>query len=802
MAGVKGSQPSNLASTNINAADEEASAPQMGDLSGFQQDPESDAEDAAISAQNAQGAAPAAQAKPSLDDIFGGSQGQAQASSAPSLDDIFGSDNSQVVQPDQTDTEDTRGSMSLDSLSQQIQEAPTRFKASFAKTDKEKEQVLKETYGEDGVKKQDGEFYIKKDGKFRKFDSKNFELISDILDFGRDAIEQGVAGITTVAGTLSAAASNPIAGAYALPVARGIGGALGVDAADKTAEAMGIQRDPERNKLKELAGGAVGQSIGGAAVDMIPGVARAAGSQAYQLLDHITGGSLTAMAAKKAAEKQAFKFVPGEKIAQSAVQDVVDLANKVKESGLISDIPGTNSPISASQAAANTLNPGIQMEAKQVMQTKLGQGYVEEQRKMISNAIDKISKSISEVSPTGPAADESLGKAVNVSADAIQDFYGKTIGSLSGKARKVSEETGENISVDGLAKGLSKVSDEFGFKRNGNSLVTPGEDSSFALLPKPLQLYLKNIQEKVFNSEGKFSFAEAESEMAKISGFIENAPSPKVQQQLISIKNGIRDDLTNGVGTLLKSKEDQAKFVESKARYSTFKSSVDTLSVIFDKNEVTGRAMTKAIFSDTVGGLDKIRAARNLIEPDNPQLWQRMKADWFKGIIDDAGGDATKIVQKINKLGPEGLQEVFNDKTLKSQDIKEFGNLLSVINKSGMDKLSGPELGRMARLGYVAKRLLKGDVGSVAEMYGSSPNAQEFFSRGGIAKLTQIVPKKDQPFFKSVGEMVAEKANKTAKQMIPLADEAGKKAISNQVQSQADQLVNPLQGSQNAVPGR
>ena len=809
MAGVKGSQPSNLASTNINAADEEASAPQMGDLSGFQQDPESDAEDAAISAQNDQSAAPAAQAKPSLDDIFGGSQGQAQASSAPSLDDIFGSDTSQAVQPDQTDAEDTRGSISLASVSQQIQEAPTRFKASFAKTDKEKEQVLKETYGEDGVKKQDGEFYIKKDGKFRKFDSKNFELISDVLDFGRDAVEQGVAGVTTAAGAILGAGEVAGSGGLAAPAglatlaaARGIGGAMGVDAADKTAEAMGIQRDPSRSKTGEMVGGAAGQAIGGAMMDNVPGLAKKvanskagqaigsgvkkAGSQAYHFIDEITGGVLSDIAAKRAAQAEANKFVPGEKIAQDSVNDVIKLADKVKESGLIQDLPGTNSPISAAQAGANTINPGLQLDNKAVMNTKAGQGYITEQTKMINNAIDKIGKSISEASPTGPEADASLSKQFSTGAGAVEKAWGSTIGAF----RDMAKLSGGEVETASTAKSIGKLGEEFGFSRKGGELVTPGEDSAFALLPKPVQLSFKNLQEKIYNSEGKLSFAELNNEYNKISSLM-NASKDNTStfSYLTQIKNGLRDDMTEGIGTLLNGAEDKAAYQKALTRFSGIKDSVDKLGGVFDKDEVTGRAMTKAIFGEGLGGLDKIRAAKNLIEPENPQLWQRMKADYFKNISEEAGGDSKKIIAKLTKLGDESLKEIMNDSSgIKPGDIKEFGNLLGVLHKSDATAMAGPELGRMARLGYVGKRILKADVGAVADLFSSSPNAQEFFSRGGVNKLAGIVAPKDRPFFLKVGQMVA--------------DQAGKKALSNQVQSQTDQLVNPLQGSPNAVPGR
>lgn len=728
MAGVAGSQPSNLAKPIPGAS-----------------------EQAAVQASQT--------AEPDLSDLFQGASAQASTPSAPvaaasqaepDISDLFGGAGSQteMMSPE----EDMRGNMAnpVASLVAQAQELPTRFKASFATTDKEKEAVLKDRYGKDGVKKAKDGWLIKKEGeKWKKFDSDNFEILNDLVDMSRPAIEQGAAGLGT-AGTAVAAGLADVATAGAnvpatpaeIVAGRAIGGVVGKMTADKIAQDMlGIPRDAGRSEAIELATAAGGQVLGGKAGDMING---------------FIGKTIAKRAARAAAEK----FVPGEEVAKNAVQDVVDLAGRVKDSGLMGNIPGTNSPISAANAAADVINPNLQAQASDIMKTKLGQGYVQEQQKLMGDAIDKIRGSITNI--TKGAADEELPQGIGASfknaSDTVEAAWGKLIGGFRTKAKDVAQQ----VDTTGLTTKVKELGEQMGFSRDGDKLIVPTlEDASASLgLPetdvKPLMENIRRLQENLYNGGNKLSFRELEKQYNTLGVIVDKTKNSPNWRSFLELKNAARDDMTAGLGSIL-GDADKKAYQDSLSRFSSIKSSVKDLGALMDHDEVTPKVLTKAIFSEGQGGLTKINAARNLIEPENPELWQRMKANYLDQVIQDAKGNPAKIAQKISNLGEAGLQAISNTGEFSSKQIKEFGMLADKINRTTADALSKGDKGALLRLISIAKHPLSGSVHAVANLLGGlgDGEVQAFFSKDGVNELLAIAPKKDGAFIKGLGKAMA-----------------------------------------------
>lgn len=542
----------------------------------------------------------------------------------------------------------------MDSLREQFGEGLTRLKNSFAVTDRESVETLKGSGLFDDVRVGNaGDIEVKRRGRggWEKFDRDKFELVGDVLDFARDAFEAGIensarafgAGVGTVlAPGPGTAGGASVAGASGAVLAKNLGDVV----AEKI---LSIKADPDRNKVAENLTAA---AFGGAFSFLGSKVARTAANK-----------KTAAIEAKKTIE-----------YATTQAQKAINAIDEVRNSGIKLDPRDGKFRLDPQQLAGAGNVPDLDVTAKELSRNQEFQNFRREQGKLISDAYDSITDSIS----------ATAGKSVDAASDLaltardVRMAEGKLIGSF----RKLADEKLANTSlqaprtIQAAQEALQSLGGRVIKNANGvPSIQGVNVENVLREFPsltptqaKSLVSEVSDLSKQMAQNGGSMTVDQAEqlykSLSAKIDRSINSANGKPYAMALIRMKNAIRDDWTDMMGTVLPESQ-QAAYAKSKGRYSNILDATDSLGKLVQGEDISKSALVDSLFA----GKNSLKNARNvktLIQETNPQLWNDLTSSYLMKLKTDHLDYATGktnwngMAKKWAQLGPEMRQEILD----------------------------------------------------------------------------------------------------------------------------------------------
>lgn len=571
----------------------------------------------------------------------------------------------------------------------------TRLKASFAKTDKEKRFVLDQAYGAENVKKAKGGFLIKKDGKWRKFDRDNWELVADLADLGGDAVEQGftegatlgglaLAGVETAGAPLTAG-SSLLAVPGTIAAARVGGSVAGQFARNVIAEdVLGIPRDEERNRAVEYGVG---------------GVTNAAAGR----LGQWAGMKLAARSAEKAAEKlmtNAEAFEKNLALTKEASQVLKQSGLYTQELSLIEQVPDS-------------------AEAKALFQKIASDPAVEQVFRAKNEAFDQANRnfldSISTFSGNKPGVGQKVGEYINQARLA----EGKLIGDY--RKQFLDQAGASDLPVPELTSKINQIADDLGFQVKDNQLIKPTIEQLESLGyskegAENLSRLVDGLNTKLFNQEGRVSGKELNGLYEQWSKLTKNlwdrgeGADKAYRKTATKIKDAIRDEYTSKIGVVLDGSDKYTKEGYQKAlnEFSFIEKNRSQIEDMLDKDKISSMAFAKHIFSKGQNGLDDLRATKAVLK-NRPELFGEMTGQFYTDLVRNATDEGSgrvawnKVNKEISKLGPEMLEEMMGPNAMKQfEALQVIGSNLEKASRMG--GIAGPqEASLMKNIGIAAQ---------------------------------------------------------------------------------------------------
>lgn len=584
------------------------------------------------------------------------------------------------------------------SLGENLDQLPTRIKASFARTDKELRAVLDARYEKDNVRKKRGQFEIKQDGKWQAFDpaSGAGDVMGDVADFGRDVVEGAVSVPARLAGAVGGMLGGGPVGAYVGQAVTGAAGsAIGTQIGDMIAEeGFGIPRDPERSKLEEL-----GVSAGFGAVL----------------------GPVGKWLGGKIAQRQATRETVSvaDKLMSEAAQDLGELEKKQIEAGLLKPVGNSGKVLTPDELAFENAD---QRAIKEVLAGDDNyKNFILERVGMINEGMQKLFGREANLSA------QKTGKEIVLGIDDVLKAEGKLIGDYR---ESLAKKAGyKPLRADNYRARVDEVAQRLGFDREIQGSVEGGFQNQVLKAPsvddllakqivsteaeaKGLIRFMNNELEQAFNKNGEYTAREITAKLAELNAqtsraFKNKSASFEARQAFLDLKNAMRDDELKAMDGFFQS---ERGFQDIKNKYGALKDATGALGNLLKTDDISGTALARGVFTKGKDGLKNLRAAKTILEANNPQGYRDLMGHYLGDLIerntDELAGRATKtsyakIGKELNQLGPEMLEEMFGKQG--SKETKEFFEIASRVDKGDIGFMESTK-----NLGLLKRALILG----------------------------------------------------------------------------------------------
>lgn len=615
----------------------------------------------------------------------------AQASPAPSSNEI----DYDALVANATQSEDV-----APSFMEQVKQFPARFEASFANTPERKQFVLERRYGKDNVRKnEDNSFDIKKDKKWIKFDSDQFEILNDVVaDWGRDVIEQGSTELATAGGIAVATAGSAASGGAAVPVAGSIiagsrlaGGAAGNAIAQVIAhDVYGIPRG----------------TIGEQATD----VAVAAGANA--LFGKI-GDYIGSYFAKKGADKATRMM--GQTVDESLQTDIKVLkeaSEELENAGIIKPVTnqfGTKTTYLPEQAVKGG-DQNILMDAKKYAENPEVINVKGKLMLGLQQVIDKINNKVASVSPI-------KGTKVLEYANDIEMAEGAIIGKFKKEALEQGAKTRVNADIarDKIKSSMEELgytfADTLEKTPRSYTLNRPAQFKQVKDIQRPtiesleargftpeaanklmnrLEQNYKEVLGYTYDGKTKITFEKLSALNNNIKELVNDLykssdVNTKARQVLTEVKDAFGGDYQKAVGAILGDTPAGKEFAAAMEKFGSIKNAKKDLTRILIDAEsgqptITAEALGRNLFGNTKSTLKEINAMKTLLK-DDPGVWDQIRRvhldDLKKKNFKNEKYDVLGYANDILKLPSEVGAELMGGK----ENLKLVGNIATYANR-------------------------------------------------------------------------------------------------------------------------
>ncbi len=657
------------------------------------------------------------------------------------------------------------------SFMETMQALPTRFRASFAKTDKEKRSVLDQTFGAGNVKKVKDDFLVKKDGKWKKFDPSGmgWDLINDVVDFSREGLEEVVTSGATIAGAGAAGVSLVGTGGVSLPaaipavgMARAAGAVAGGTMADLYQAYLGIPRDPERNAIREQATNAALGAFGGAIGDV-----------------------LSKRIAERAARKATENIQSTDKVALNAAKDILKTSEDLKDLGLIRNVDGFNIAIMPSQA--KLMDPNVREIAEDIASMPQYNEFINSQKEMLEEGFDKLANAVSNYTGAKPEIGARLARTV----DSLEAVEGKFIGEVRELARNMNPRA--KASANNFGKAISELAETIGYKtdtgdqlqqvaegvfRFPSKITKPSADDLSSIRfsesdTKDLQKVVNKFYTKLFNNSNELTVDEIDGIYQQLSKNVnilwKRNVDPAFRYEMTKIKDAIRDDYTEMVGKNL-GPQFQSAYQRSLDRFSSIKGSVENIQMALKNDAISSNALASTLFSKGKDSLQRVQATKNLLRGDDG-LWRDIVGHHLNEVV--ARNTKEKKInwagvgKEIEGLGDEVMTEMFGNQ---KDSFKKFIKLSEAIDLGApAAKAAEKNTGLMKNLALAAQSIFAA-ASSGATIFSRMDKEKKmyrFLSEGGLEDVLAQVPKHERSKARAFFEGFMEYSEKSAKLAIP-----------------------------------
>lgn len=580
-------------------------------------------------------------------------------------------------------------------------DALQRMQIGMEANDADKLEHLKKIYGPDGAKEVDGKLLVKKDGKWANFNNNSFGLgMGDAANLGREVVTQApVYGAEAVGTGLAGAEASTGAGAAAIPVtlaaSRAIGGAVGELTARKINTMLGgvnhtlsddMAAAAEQGGMQALFGhlvGKVGESFGKSGIELV-------GNKVQPIVDDAVSKVVTPMAeqATKSAETSAAKFQPydAENKLSRAVQDATDLNAKATKLGIQmtpSELFPGNQKMQDLMARANTSPAMDEFREGRAIQ--------------VDNLVTQFGNTVAKGDPTilpdivakASVLDHSLGAEIgNDRAQAIIK-HGDQLVNANGS----SEFAGNSNFNDGLTKAARRLGFadpdsgalDFSYRTRPSSsdiAQSMGMDESKV---NWLSKAVVDWNDKLTNGNGQLTLKETNKIYDQLSQQLNNAYDgqnnirPQYSKDyvgaLLDLKNGIRDTLTEGIGTTM-GKEGQDAYKQRLATFSTNKNALEDMSNLLKRadpknpdSNPTAQYVMNYITKSPADAPARIQAFKTIFGDTHPEAIDSLKAAHWQQVLNQSSYSATDIAttQKVGSFKAEPFLNSMKDGTAKRE---------------------------------------------------------------------------------------------------------------------------------------
>jgi hypothetical protein len=587
-----------------------------------------------------------------------------------------------IIAEEATEVEDTA------SFTEQAKE---RFKLSFAGNNKEKLLYMQNKLGEDNARLKGGALEIRRPGskKFVKFDKDAFdatEIVMDILDFGRDVVEEaaatgvaikagaetaalGAAGGTVVApgpGTLAGALGGGIAG---IAAGRAVGGAVGFGAAEAVARAFDIPFDESRNIPKEAIASAAIQSVFGAAGDTVGAALR---------------------------KFKTARLTPTHETILPHNMDVLKSARELRDKGIIENIPGTNTPIRFDQIHPDSDIAKSGTKAIASIDDELGRKFLKadiQQGRLLTEAIENHANTIANVTNRKVDGKDISRLLKNVTED-VFELEGKAIGGFKEAAIK-KLGTQKMLPGESLQRPLQEMLESVGYQGAkapalDDFMLAAGIDS-----PNQAKAMIKQIDSLVDNATTKgFGVKEIDEltklwsrnlkSVNKMSGLSRN-----YKKTLMGLRQTKNDMIQSGL-----TPDMAGSFMTANKKYSDMLKAHDMMKLAVGE-DVTHTALIKHITTQGKAGLERLKGVKLLLK-DNPEALANFKGAYIENVLmgnkkhfgKTVPYDITAIKKTFNKLDPR-IQKEFFELPNGKNGYPQFKQLLEVAERVQQTNIRG-----------------------------------------------------------------------------------------------------------------
>lgn len=614
----------------------------------------------------------------------------------------------------------------------QLREAPTRLRLSFGVTAKEKVDFLKNSMGANNVRTQGDDkiqFRYPGEKKWRAIDNDTFEMVNDLMDFGRDAFE---------------VASETGAKLVGVPLAGPVGGAAGsmiaLNAGDGFAQdVIGIPRDPSRSAVAENA-------IAGGIGAVLP-----------------FGASI--MARRAAAKKAAQSVTPN--IVRELVSDAIKATEEIKASGL-GDIKLLPHQLDVAGSV-----PEVTQYAKSASTNDLFRNAINQQKQVLGEGWESIRKEIGNVGTPKVGIHDKVATAISnidkYEGALIGDFRDRALKASKGKFQPMNETSKILLGPGGSLQQVRSLQKQFGVV-NGervreSEVIQKLKDEMFPELKTSQVKTLVNTMESVAAKlekrkakMGQMTLEEVDREYTKLTRMIgdtiNTSGSKELGKRLIGLKDAVRTDWQNSIGTLLGGSELQA-YKTSLDRFSSIKISIEALAKAIKSDNISKEALSDYLFQGNQS-LDRVRNLKNIIFESDQDLWRDVTGNYLDKIqktFKDPDTGSIDFVGLSKELGgkKELMGELADGIGLDAGDIDNFLKVGRMFQKTEFPFQPKQEqitaLRKLAMISFspfISTLAKANEARKMLEAMGNDKAVLKYLNAGGIEDLLKGVPKRDR----------------------------------------------------------
>lgn len=333
----------------------------------------------------------------------------------------------------------------------------------------------------------------------------------------------------------------------------------------------------------------------------------------------------------------------------------------------------------------------------------------------------------------------------------------RTTGLIASEGEQGAFQAGQakSIGMTNLQQTVTDLQKKFGFVNGempkGEMLKSLSQDLNLQDSPGKAAYLAKQVERMsnmIQKGDGRLTPRQVDNlytEFSKLTDthFVEGSKQSEAFVTLMQLKNAIRDDFTQGIGTLL-SPEAKATYQANMQAYHEIKAASDSVGRLLDANSPSASAILSYMKSKGLEGAERLSSMRKLVEFENPQLWENVSKSMWDDMLanhklsdmaqsDRLGGTNWKKLNSTLDSGKatfEQAKAVFGEDRL-DKLMKVTKVMAAAQEKDGSFKV---DPGTATRLLQAALSLVKKDPKAATLVFSSDSAASALLNNGAVDK--------------------------------------------------------------------